>query len=80
MKNHNTSLLIILFNSYDWSLIKIKYHNIFYHLIFLLLLQYISDYLSLFFDKYPLKMHLCFIFLTFISIHNQRYFCFYRMF
>ena len=34
--------------------------------------QYIRDYLLLFFDKYPLKLHLCFISLTFFSIHYQR--------
>ena len=71
MKNHNTSLLIILFNSYNWA-DNIDIVPIYVESQFLLLFKYIRDYLPLFFDKYPLKMHLCFTSLTFISIHYQR--------
>ena len=70
MKNHNTSLLIILFNSYDWSLYR--YSTIIRKISFFVIAPVIRDYLPLFFDKYPFKMHYCFISLTFISIHYQR--------
>ena len=59
MKNLNVSLFIILFTHMTGH--KYRYSTIIRKISFLLLLQYIRDYLPLFFDKYPLKMHLCFI-------------------
>ena len=67
MKNHNTSLLIILFKLYEWYIVPyyVKSH-------FFVIASVYQRLSALFFDKYPFKMHLCFISLTFISIHYQR--------